>query len=88
LAISSALPPIGTVRLAGLIVTPVTATYGVTVTEQVALNLPSTVVTVIVVVPGRRAVTTPLLTLAMRGLLLVHVTFWFAAFRGITSAVS
>ena len=69
-------------------VTPLTF-IGVTVTKHVAFLLPSSVVTVIVVVPTDFAVTTPELdTVATLVLLLVHVTFLFAALLGDTVAVN
>ena len=60
-----------------------------TVILQVALVLPSSVVTVMVAVPFATAVTTPLLlTLATEVLLLDHVTFLFVALSGKIVAVS
>ena len=53
---------------------------------HVAVLLPSTVLTVIVVVPTATAVTVPLLTVATLVLLLVQVTFLFVAFAGATVA--
>ena len=60
---------------------------GLTVTSQVAVLLPSAVVTVIVAVPTALAVTFPLLTVAMFVLLLLQVTFLFVASEGVTVAV-
>ena len=54
-----------------------------TVTVQVAVLLPSSVVTVMVAVPALTAVTVPFCTVATLVLLLVHVTFWFVALAGI-----
>ena len=60
----------------------------VTVTTQVAVLLPSAVVTVMVAVPAARAVTTPeLLTVATVVLLELQVTFLFVAVLGLTVAV-
>ena len=58
------------------------------VTWQVAVLPPSSVVAVIVAVPSAIAVKTPLFTLTIFTLLLVHVTFLFVAFSGITVAVN
>jgi len=59
-----------------------------TVTLQAAVLPPSAVVTVIVAVPAATAVTTPLVdTAAVAVLLLLHVTFLFAALEGATVAV-
>ena len=67
--------------------TPVTGT--VTVTAQVAVLLPSAVVTVIVAVPDATAVTFPAVeTVATLVLLLLQVTFLFVALLGETVAVS
>lgn len=67
--------------------TPVTGT--VTVTAQVAVLLPSAVVTMIVAVPAATAVTFPAVeTVATLVLLLLQVTFLFVAFDGVTVAVS
>ena len=67
-------------------VTPVTATL-LTVTVQVAVLLPSSVVTVIVAVPAATAVTTPPDTVATDVLLLIQLTVLFAALEGATAAV-
>ena len=68
-------------------VTPVTAT--VTVTVQVAVLFPSTVLTVMVAEPPPTAVTLPLAsTVATEVLELVHVTFLFVASLGVIVAVS
>jgi hypothetical protein len=71
-------------------VTPVTFTEAaVTVTEQVAVLLPSTVVTVIVALPADTAVTKPLDdTVATAEALLLHDTFWLVALEGATVAVN
>jgi hypothetical protein len=53
-----------------------------TVTSQLAVLPPSRVVTNIAAVPALRAVTVPLLTVATAVLLLLHVTFLFAALDG------
>jgi hypothetical protein len=59
-------------------VIPVTATgESVTITAHVAVKPPSTVVTVIVVVPAVNGVTTPLATVATAGALEDHVTFYW-----------
>jgi hypothetical protein len=58
-----------------------------TVTEQVAVLLPSAVVTVIVALPADMAVTIPPETVAMVLLLLLHVTFWLVALEGLMVAV-
>jgi hypothetical protein len=56
----------------------------VTVTLQVAVLLPSAVVTVIVADPAATAVTRPPAdTVAVEALLLAHVTFWFVAPDGV-----
>jgi len=59
----------------------------VTITVQVAVFLPSSVVTVIVAVPDETAVTTPPITVATAGLLEVHVTVLLVALPGATVAV-
>jgi hypothetical protein len=59
-----------------------------TVTVQVAVLLPSTVLTFIAAVPGETAVTLPLLTVATDELLLAHVTAAFVALLGATVAIS
>ena len=67
--------------------TPVTV-MGLTVTAQVAVLLPSVVLTVIVAVPTAMAVTTPEVeTVATDVLLEVHVTDLSVAFDGLTVAV-
>ena len=72
-----------------LSVTPVTLiTLAATVTLHVAVNLPSTVSTVIVAVPALRAVTLPFSTFATVASLDFHVTSLFVAFEGATVAVS
>ena len=62
--------------------------FDLTVTEQVAFLLPSSVVTVMVAVPAFFAVTTPEVeTVATVVLLEDHVTFLFVALDGDTVAV-
>ena len=63
---------------------PVTATVAAkTVTEQVAVFCPSTVVTVIVAFPGALAFITPFeVTVATAALVDVHVTPFVEAFEG------
>ena len=56
--------------------------FSLTVTLQVAVLPPSSVVTVIVVVPGLSAITTPSFTVATAVLLLLQVTFLLVAFSG------
>ena len=70
--------------------TPVTEiTFFFTVTLQVAVLLPSSVVTVIVAVPSETAVTKPLEeTVATEGELVVQLTLLFVASDGRTVAVS
>ena len=58
-----------------------------TVTVQVAVFVPSAVVTVMTAVPGATAVTTPFSTVATLGLLLVQVTVLSVALSGATVAV-
>jgi hypothetical protein len=61
----------------------------VTVTEQVAVLLPSSVLTAIVAVPSDTAVTRPVAdTVATDGLLLLQTTFLLAALEGETVAVN
>ena len=70
-------------------VTPVTGTVAAaTVTAQVAVLPPSSVVTVMVAVPGATAVTTPSVTVAMLASLVLHVTFLLVALSGSIVAVS
>jgi hypothetical protein len=86
-AISSDVPPKFKVKLDALKVTPETGT--VTVITQVAVLLPSAVVTIMVAIPAPTAVTKPLaLTVATFVLLDAHVTDWFVALAGDTVAVS
>jgi hypothetical protein len=75
-----------------LSVTPVT-TMGltlppVTVTEQVAVLLPSAVVTVITALPADTALTVPFDTVATDVLPLLHVTLLFVALEGAMVAVN
>jgi len=83
-AIRSSASP--TVRFVDVLfsVTPVTATEVVTtLTVQLAVLPPSTVLTVMVAVPAATAVTAPPAdTVATELLLLLHVTFLFAALVG------
>jgi hypothetical protein len=70
--------------------TPVTATLLVpleTLTAQVAVLLPSKVVTVMVALPAETALTVPPDTLATVLLLLLHDTFLFVALEGETVAL-
>jgi hypothetical protein len=70
--------------------TPVTPTVPpplVTLTEQVAVLLPSKVVTVIVALPAETALTVPPDTLATALLLLLHDTFLLVALEGETVAL-
>jgi hypothetical protein len=67
----------------GIVVLPL-----VTVTAQVAVLLPSCVVTVIVALPADTAVTTPFVTVATEEALLLHVTLLFVAFAGKTVTVN
>ena len=60
----------------------------VTVTEQVALFPPSSVVTVMVVDPALTAVTFPSMTVATPASALLHLMFLFVALSGLTVAVS
>jgi hypothetical protein len=69
--------------------TPVTGTLVpllVTLTAQVAILPPSTVVAVIAVLPALMPITTPFVTIATSGTLLLHVTSLFVAFAGETVA--
>ena len=63
-------------------------TFAFTVTWQVAVLPPSSVVTVIVAVPALRAVTCPLLTVATDSSELFQLTFLFVALAGYTVAVN
>jgi hypothetical protein len=70
---------------------PVTATppppLWTTVTSQVAVLLPSAVVTEMTAVPAEMPLTTPPAeTETTAGALLLHVTFWFEALAGATAA--
>ena len=58
-----------------------------TITAQVTVLLPSSVVTVMVAVPIDTGVTTPLRTVATAGLLLDHVTVFVPALAGCTVAI-
>jgi hypothetical protein len=71
--------------------TPVTAIVLlplVTLAEQVAVLLPSKVVTVIVALPAETALTVPPETIATALLLLLHDTFLFVALEGETVALN
>jgi len=85
--LSSSVPP--TTMLVDVLFkdTPVTAT-GLTVTAQDAVLPPSAVVTVIVAVPTLTPVTKPPVTVATAVLLLLHVTFLFAALAGVIAELS
>ena len=89
MAESVSFAPILSVRAVLLSVTPVTATeVSLTVTLQVAVLPPSSVVTVMVASPTFTAVTLPLAsTVAISGLSDFHVTFWLVASSGRTVAV-
>jgi hypothetical protein len=85
-AASETVWPMASVALDGIKLTPVTAP---TVTSQIAVLPPSTVVTVIVAAPAAMALTRPELeTVATLGLPLNHVTARFVAFAGEMVAVS
>jgi len=71
--VSCSAPPIVSVVSVLFRLTPVTGV--ITVTAQVAVWLPSFVLTVIVALPEAMAVTRPLLTVATALLLVSHVTF-------------
>ena len=62
-------------------------TAGATVTSQLAVLLPSCVVTVMVAVPAATAVTVPLSTVTILLSLLLQVTFLLLALSGFTVAV-
>lgn len=79
-------PPATRVRDPGVRFIPVTGT--VTVTVAVAVNPPSTVRAVIIVVPPDKGLKTPFVTLAMDGLELVQVTALLEALAGEMVAVS
>ena len=64
------------------------ATFAITVTLQVAVLPPSSVVTVIVVVPAFTAVTLPFDTVATDVLLLFQETFLLVALLGLIVAVN
>jgi hypothetical protein len=69
--------------------TPVTATeFVVTVTAQLAVLLPSSVVTVMVALPTVTAVIVPPDTVATAMLLLLHVTFLLVALSGVMVEVN
>ena len=91
-SVSFSLSPTSKVKVVLSKDTPVTLTVtliGFTVTSQVFVLPPSTVVTVIVVFPSAFAVTVPSsLTSATVGLLLVQVTFLFVASLGSIASMS
>ena len=89
-AVSFSLPPSASVNSVLVNVTPVTGTVwgALTVTLHVAVLAPSSVVTVMMASPALTAVTTPLFTVAISLLLLLHVTPLLVAFVGSTVAVS
>ena len=66
----------------------ITITFFLTTTLILACLFPSTVLTVIVAVPGLFAVMYPLFTLAIFELLLDQVTFLFVALLGETVALT
>jgi hypothetical protein len=85
--INCSVPPTGMLKDGILNDTPVTDT-ALTVTAQVAVLLPSAVVTVMVAFPTAMPVTNPLDdTVAMELVLLLHVTFWLVALAGAILAV-
>ena len=80
--VNCCVPPIRIEAVDGDTLTPVTS-MGLTVMTEVAVKLPSAVVTVIVAVPTETPVTSPVaLTVATAVLLLLQVTLWFVAFAG------
>lgn len=87
-AVKLCVSPTVMVRLVWFRLTPVTV-IGFTVTEHVAVFPPSSVVAVMTAVPTFTADTFPLeSTVATLELELVHVTFLFVAFDGVTVAVN
>lgn len=85
---SSVSPTLASVISSLSSVTPVTATL-LTVTSQVSVKLPSTVVAVMVADPADTPVTTPFAsTLATLEPLELHVTALLVAFEGVTVATS
>ena len=70
-----------------LAVTPIYPLRPFTLTSHVAVNLPSFVVTVIVVAPNPTAVIVPFETVATLVSLEVHVTVLSVAFSGKTVAI-
>ena len=63
-------------------------TLALTVTLQVAVFPPSSVLTVMVTTPSFRAVTFPSVTVAIDRLLLLHITSLLSAFLGETVAIN
>jgi hypothetical protein len=81
-AVNCCVPPIKIEAVVGDTLTPVTS-IGFTIMTDVAVKLPSAVVTVIVAVPTETPVTRPVaLTVATAVLLLLQVTLWLVAFAG------
>jgi hypothetical protein len=81
-AANCCVPPIRIEAVVGDTLTPVTR-IGLTVMTEVAVKLPSAVVTVMVAVPTDTPVISPVaLTVATAVLLLLQVTLWFVAFAG------
>jgi hypothetical protein len=79
----------GTVPLPLLTLKVTYAVGALTVTVQVAVIPPSTVLTVIIAFPAATALTTPVAeTVAIAVLLLLHVTFLFVALVGETVAIN
>jgi hypothetical protein len=89
-AVSCCVPPTFRLAVVGDTLTPVTATVPtLTVIADVAVLLPSCVVTVIVAVPCATPLTNPLaLTVATEVLLELQLTVLFVAFDGDTVAVN
>jgi len=75
------------VEVVRLKVTPVTG-IGLTRIIALAVWLPSTVVTVIVAVPGLIPVTTPLFTVATFAFVVDHTTLRLVALAGVILAIS
>jgi hypothetical protein len=86
--VNCCVPPIRIEAVVGVTLTPVTS-IGFTVMTEVAVKLPSAVVTVMVAVPTDTPVTRPVeLTVATAVLLLLQVTFWFVVLAGAIVAVN
>jgi hypothetical protein len=87
MGINCSVPPTGMFKDGILNDTPVTDT-ALTVTAQVAVLLPSSVVTVMAALPAAMPVTNPLDdTVATELALLLHVTFWLVALAGAILAI-